>query len=49
MKFKSNLIAIKGDASFRKFFRKKTKKKSSIIIISKKEKTKNLLIYDVYK
>ena len=41
-----NLKQIKGDASFRKFFRKKGKKFSSIIVYSKKEKSKNLLIYD---
>ncbi len=41
-----NLKKIRGDASFRKFFRKKNKKFSSIIIISRKEKIKNLLIYD---
>ena len=41
-----NLIKIKGDASFRKFFRKKNKDLSSIIVFSKKEKIKNLLIYD---
>ena len=37
---------LKGDASFRKFFRKKNKEKSSIIVYAKKEKRKNLLIYD---
>ena len=37
---------IRGDASFRKFFRKKNKNYSSIIIYSKKEKNKNLLVYD---
>ena len=41
-----NLKKIKGDASYRKFFRKKDKKFSSIIIFSKREKLKNLLIYD---
>ena len=41
-----NLKKIKGDASFRKFFRKKDKKSSSIIVFSKREKFKNLLIYD---
>ena len=41
-----NLKKIKGDASFRKFFRKKDKKFSSIIVFSKREKLKNLLIYD---
>ena len=41
-----NLKKIKGDASFRSFFRKKNKKISSIVIVSKKEKNKNLLVYD---
>ncbi len=41
-----NLKKIKGDASFREFFRKRNKKISSILIISKKEKSKNLLVYD---
>ena len=41
-----NLIKIKGDASFRKFFRKEIKKFSSIIVVAKKEKFKNLIIYD---
>ncbi len=40
------LFKIKGDASFREFYRKKNKSRSSIIIYSKKEKEKNLLIYD---
>ena len=37
-----NLKKIKGDASFRKFFRKKNKNNSSIIVFAKKEKFKNL-------
>ena len=41
-----NLKKIKGDASFRKFYRKKNKDNSSIVVISKKEKIKNLLVYD---
>ncbi len=41
-----NLVQIKGDASFRKFFRKKNKEKTSIIVFSKKEKFKNLVVYD---
>ncbi len=41
-----NLKKIRGDASFRQFFRKKNKKYSSIIVVAKKEKFKNLLIYD---
>ena len=40
------LEKIKGDASYRKFYRKIDNKKSSIIVYSKKEKFKNLLIYD---
>ena len=41
-----NLVKIKGDASFRKFFRKKNNDYSSIVVFAKKEKFKNLLIYD---
>ena len=41
-----NLKKIKGDASFRKFYRKRDKKFTSIIVFSNKEKLKNLLIYD---
>ena len=41
-----DLKRIKGDASFRKFFRKKNKLKNSVIVFAKKEKSKNLLIYD---
>jgi len=41
-----NLQEIKGDASFRKFYRKQVKLKKSIIVFAKKEKEKNLLIYD---
>ena len=40
------LKEIKGDASFRKFFRKKKNNFSSIIIFAEKEKEKNLLQYD---
>ena len=43
---KSKIIPIKGDASFRKFYRKKINKKSSIIVYAKKEKIKNLLNYE---
>ena len=43
---KNKIILIKGDASFRKFYRKKINKKSSIIVYAKKEKIKNLLNYD---
>ena len=41
-----NLKQIKGDASFRKFFRKQNKDFSSVIVLTKKEKYKNLLVYD---
>tara|TARA_Y100000996_G_scaffold403201_1_gene375940 strand:+ start:464 stop:1405 length:942 start_codon:yes stop_codon:yes gene_type:complete len=41
-----NLKKIKGDASFRKFFRKKNKNFTSVLVFSKKGKNKNLLIYD---
>ena len=41
-----NLKKIKGDASFRRFFRKKNNKLSSIVVFAKKDKFKNLLIYD---
>ncbi len=41
-----NLTKIKGDASFRKFFRKKNKKGTSILVFAKKEKYQNLVVYD---
>ena len=41
-----NLKKIKGDASFRQFYRKKNKDLSSIIVFAKKDKPKNLIIYD---
>ncbi len=40
----TKLKKIKGDASFREFYRNRENK--SILVISKKEKLKNLLIYD---
>ena len=43
---KSILKKIKGDASFRSFYRKKNNKRNSIIVYATKEKKKNLLIYD---
>ena len=43
---KSTLKKIKGDASFRSFYRKTNNKKKSIIVYAMKEKEKNLLIYD---
>jgi len=44
MKFSKDFKEIKGDASFRKFYR--NTKKNSIIVFANKEKIKNLLIYD---
>ena len=44
MKSLAKLKKIKGDASFRKFFR--NKENNSVLVFSKKEKLKNLLIYD---
>ena len=41
-----NLKKIKGDASFREFYRKKGKNTNSIIVLAKKEKIKNLIIYE---
>ena len=43
---KKRLKKIKGDASFRVFYRKKKDRKNSIIVQAHKEKEKNLLIYD---
>ena len=42
---KSILKKIKGDASFRSFYRKKNNKENSIIVYATREKEKNLLIY----
>ncbi len=44
MKILKDFRKIKGDASFRKFYR--NIKKNSIIVFASKEKIKNLLIYD---
>ena len=44
MKFSKDFKKIKGDASFREFYR--NKKKNSILVYANKEKIKNLLIYD---
>ena len=41
-----NLKKIKGDASFRKYYRKLKDNSTSILVISKKDKFKNLLAYD---
>ena len=41
-----NLKKIKGDASFRQFFRKQNNGYKSIIIFANKEKHKNLIVYD---
>ena len=43
---KLKLKKIKGDASFRSFYRKRSFNKTSIIVYAYKEKKKNLLIYD---
>jgi aminoglycoside/choline kinase family phosphotransferase len=42
----NKLKKIKGDASFRSFYRKLSSNKESIIVFASKEKEKNLLIYD---
>ena len=44
MKLSKDFKQIKGDASFRKFYR--NTKKNSIIVFANREKIKNLLIYD---
>ena len=44
--YKSTLKKIKGDASFRSFYRKINSEHNSIIVYATKEKEKNLLIYD---
>jgi aminoglycoside/choline kinase family phosphotransferase len=44
MKLSKDFKEIKGDASFRKFYR--NTKKNSIIVFANREKIKNLLIYD---
>ena len=44
MKFLKDFREIKGDASFRKFYR--STKRNSIIVFANREKIKNLLIYD---
>ena len=41
-----NLKKIKGDASFRQFFRKQNKGYKSIVIFANREKFKNLIVYD---
>ena len=46
MNYLKNLKRIKGDASFRKFYRKRNRNFSSIVVFAKKEKFKNLLVYD---
>jgi N-acetylmuramate 1-kinase len=43
---KLELKKIKGDASFRSFYRKKKDNKNSVIVYATREKEKNLLIYD---
>ena len=44
MKLSKDFTKIKGDASFRKFYR--NTKKNSIIVFANIEKIQNLLIYD---
>jgi len=46
LQINNKLKKIKGDASFRSFYRNLTSKKKSIIVFASKEKKKNLLIYD---
>ena len=46
MKLTKHLKQIKGDASFRSFFRNTKKELSSIIVYAQKNKRLNLLIYD---
>ena len=46
MNYFKDLKEIKGDASFRKFYRKRSKNFTSIIVFARKEKFKNLLVYD---
>ena len=46
MRKKEIIKRIKGDASFRTFFRKFKNRSSSIIVKATKEKKKNLIIYD---
>ena len=41
-----NLKKIKGDASFRKIFRKKKNDSTSVVVFAKKEKFKNLIVYE---
>ena len=48
MSFLKDFKEIKGDASFRKFYRNKNKNKNSIIVLAEKERNKNLLIYDAW-
>ncbi len=40
------MLKIKGDASFRKFYRKRNNYHTSVIVFARKEKFKNLLVYD---
>ncbi|MDA7805692.1 phosphotransferase [Candidatus Pelagibacter sp.] len=46
LKTNNKLKKIKGDASFRYFYRKLSSNKKSIIVFASKEKEKNLLTYD---
>ena len=40
---KSKLVLLKGDASFRSFYRKKNNKKNTIIVYSKIDKKKKFV------
>ena len=46
MKFDKNLKKLKGDASYRIFYRKKKKNSSTILVYADKNKNSNLLTYD---
>ena len=46
LQINNKLKKIKGDASFRSFYRKLSSNKKSIVVFASKEKEKNLLIYD---
>ena len=46
LQINNKLKKIKGDASFRSFYRKSSSNKKSIVVFASKEKEKNLLIYD---
>ena len=47
MKSLAKLKKIKGDASFREFYRVKKNNKTSIIVFARKERFKNLIVYSL--